>query len=211
MTQTDTDGQLPAARTNLDHAITALIDPRPQTSHTGEIQWSDSLYDQLVEAIPGSYLGRSGAPKSQPPLWIAAVDTLKEIDTAICGWQPEILDRNPLIRAAIQRLGVLRLKTWRPQDVEHLQRITADLNRFTLKIEQLFTENHTKHLPAPCPACNTKTIYRTDDAGEKVRQPALQIGVLGCECMNCHHIWGPALFMHLARVLGYQLPEGVLE
>lgn len=28
---------------------------------------------------------------------------------------------------------------------------------------------------------------------------------------HCHHNWGPQLFLHLAKVLNYSLPEGVLE
>jgi hypothetical protein len=54
-------------------------------------------------------------------------------------------------------------------------------------------------------------VYHRDSAGELVRQPALQIGVWGCECMACRAFWAPDRFVFLARVLGYELPEGVLE
>ena len=58
------DGDLPAARRNLDDAISALIDPKPETRHvddpdnpdgegTTRIEWLDALYVQLAEAIPG--------------------------------------------------------------------------------------------------------------------------------------------------------------
>lgn len=223
-TEANVEHQLPAARTKLHDAISDLIDPRPQTTDTGEIRWLDSLYDQLTDAVPGQFLGRSGLQKSQPPMWIDASDLLTEIDAAIRQWQPDTHTFLPICPgiiltiplppnqpAAIHRLNLINQKRWRPQDTKLINSYANQLEGWVKRIDNLFAENHTKHLPAPCPACNIQTVYRTDAAGERVRQPALQITILGCECMNCHHVWGPQLFMHLARVLGYRLPEGVLE
>lgn len=87
--QTHTTTQdLHQAITNLHQAITTLIDPRPTTTDTGQTQQLPSLYDQLTAAIPGQFLGRNGLAKSQPPLWIAAIDTLNEIHTKTRTWQP---------------------------------------------------------------------------------------------------------------------------
>ena len=42
--------------------------------------------------------------------------------------------------------------------------------------------------------------------------PALQIVAdTGYTCLACKHTWGPDLYLHLARVLGFDTPEGVLE
>lgn len=220
------------ARTRLDDALHALAGPRPQPDpDTGQIQWADSLYHQLAEAVPGQFLGRTGTQRSQPPMWVDAADLLTEIRKTVRAWHPD-----PLIHTAfhlgarainvrlepghdltLRRLGLLTEYRWRPQDTPLLTRWANQIQTWTHRIETLFTEHHTKHLCAPCPACNTKTVYRQDTAGERVRQPALQITTnpdgtyRGCQCQNCGHTWAPEYFSHLARVLGYELPEGVLE
>lgn len=221
------------AITNLRQAIATLIDPRPTTTADGQTQQLPSLYNQLTAAIPGQFLGRNGLAKSQPPLWIAAIDTLNEIHTKTRTWQPNPnhhpmpslteyptyltnalnTDQHPTLR----RLELLRTRQWPTTDKNRITNITNQITRLTQKIETLFTENHTKHLPAPCPACDTRTVYRNDDAGERVRQPALQItstpqgALIGCECLNCHATWAPTHFTLLAGALGFPLPEGVLE
>jgi hypothetical protein len=61
MTRPAPDGHLPAAKRELSDAISKLIDPKPHTIHhdnnTTSIRWIDSLYTQLVEAIPGKIDG----------------------------------------------------------------------------------------------------------------------------------------------------------
>ena len=54
-------------------------------------------------------------------------------------------------------------------------------------------------------------MYRRDSGGERVRQAALQITTAGCQCMACRHVWTPDKFVFLARVLAFDLPDGVLE
>ncbi|BDE13500.1 hypothetical protein Mkiyose1665_18330 [Mycobacterium kiyosense] len=79
-------------------------------------------------------------------------------------------------------------------------------------VQSLLHPASVKHVSAPCPACGAATAYRRDSAGELVRVPALQIVTeTGCTCQVCRHTWGPGLFMHLARVLGFGAPTGVLE
>jgi hypothetical protein len=54
-------------------------------------------------------------------------------------------------------------------------------------------------------------VYRRDSAGELVRQPALQIvAEQGCTCQACRHCCTPDLYLHLCRVLGFDLPDGVI-
>ncbi|EUA18451.1 putative phage protein [Mycobacterium xenopi 3993] len=71
---------------------------------------------------------------------------------------------------------------------------------------------HPRQTPArSLPGMRKKTVYRRDNAGDLVRQPALQITTQGCVCQHCRTVWGPERFMLLAKVLGYDLPPGVLE
>jgi len=229
----------PAPESNLPETLKAFRDavhtltakqPLPDPD-TGQTQWADSPYEQLTDAVPGQHQGRTGTQKSQPPIWCDAADLLTQIRKTIRQWHPDPITQTtwhlgartittrlpPGHDLTLRRLGLLTTYTWRPQDTPHLTQWTNQIHSWTKKIETLFTETHTKHLPAPCPACNTKTIYRTDNAGERIRQPALQIisnpdrTYRGCQCQNCGHTWEPQYFPHLARVLGYELPEGVLE
>ncbi len=200
---TNEDGQLQPALTDLTHAIHQLTAPIPDYTD-GQLRYTDSLYQQLTNAVPGQFLGRTGTPRSQPPLWIDAVDLLARIDTQTRTWCPEGNDTP-------QRLQTLTGRPWRPQDVNLLTTYSQQIRAWTKTITNLLTDQHTKHIPAPCPACNTTTIHRPDNAGDIVRQPALQITTHGCECQNCHTTWGPEKFLFLARLLGFDMPAGVLE
>lgn len=215
--QTTEDGNLPDARRKLDDAISSLIDPKPRytESEAGTV-WLDPLYAQLQDAVPGEKQHRSGVPRSQAPLWVDAVDLLREIDTAVAAWEPpwpEIpgdLTTDPP-PPTVLRLQTIQARTWRPQDTTHIKTITARITTWTERITTLLADTHIKTLSAPCPACGKTTVYRQDSAGELVRQPALQITTIGCQCQACKTSWAPDLYMHLARVLGYDLPAGVLE
>lgn len=210
------DGSLPDARRQLDDAIAGLCDPKPQTLHDGTLTWLDSWYCQLRDAIPGSKRDRTGVSASQPPLWLDAAQLKQEIDTAVAIWErpfpalPGDLSDEPH-PVTVLRLKAIQTRPWRPQDVKGIEQIAAAVASWVENIEALLTDKPRWTLPAACPACNRKTVYRHDSSGELVRQPALQIGVHGCECASCHTTWGPSLFTHLARVLGYPLPEGCLE
>jgi hypothetical protein len=209
------DGSLPAARCHLEYAISALTEPKPIQTEQG-IQWLDSLYDQLVEAIPGTKLERSGVPTSQPPVWIDAMELLHEIDTAITAWEPRwpIEPHDPIddpTPPTILRLRAIQRRKWRPQDVRAIEQIAGAVESWAKAITELLADKPRWHLPAACPACQHHIVYRHDSAGELVRQPALQITIHGCICQHCHAQWAPERFVWLARVLGYELPAGVLE
>lgn len=210
------DGNLPEARRQLDYAISTLIDPKPQyTEAEAGTVWLDPLYTQLQDALPGEKQHRSGVPRSQAPLWVDAVDLLREIDTKVTEWEPPWPpipgDLTDPPAPTVLRLRVIQARTWRPQDTTTINTITATITTWTERITTLLTDTHVKTLSAPCPACDKQTIYRRDSAGELVRQPALQITTMGCICQACRTTWSPDLYLHLARVLGYDLPAGVLE
>lgn len=207
------DGNLPAARQELSNAISALIDPKPE-HHQGTTHWRDSLYDQLTDEIPGGQGNASRVPQSSPPLCIDATELKHEIDTTVSTWEPRppIDANNPTPpHITIIRLQTLEKRGWRPQDTHTITQITNNLQTWANGIKNLLNPQPRWHLPNPCPACAVAVVYRKNSAAETVRQPALQIGPAGCKCQNCHHEWAPEYFQHLANVLGYQLPAGVLE
>ncbi|MEW2478705.1 hypothetical protein AB0876_03865 [Mycobacterium sp. NPDC049093] len=217
----ETDGNLPAARNKLSNAISALIDPKPHTVRreyddgtSVNVEWIDSLYDQLSDAVPGGQGNASRVPQSSPPMCIDAVDLMRKIESATAEWEPR--PNIDAITDAEQAMPVIRLqaverRTWRPQDTTLVENIAAEIESWATEIRSLLDPVKRWTLPNPCPACDTAIVYRRNSANETVRQPALQIGPAGCVCQNCHHTWAPEYFQHLAQVLGYELPSGVLE
>jgi hypothetical protein len=237
MTTPQPDGNLPAALEQLALSIGTLTNPggelagRPDCpschnetcepdciQHTciGHYTEVPALYERLYDSIPGSQGSGGHAARSMPPLWIDAARLLAWIDTTIRRWQPDY-DRCTHCKhctqtlATIRRLETLQTRKWRPQDTTLLLDYSNQLEAWAAEITLLLTPQRKWSLPNPCPACGTTTIHRKDSSGELVRQPALQIGPDGCHCARCKHTWGPQYFEHLARVLGYELPAGVLE
>ena len=215
MTQTEItpDGNLPAARRRLGNAISALVEPKPNTRKlddgTTSIDWIDSLYDQLVDAIPGGQGNASRVPQSSPPMCIDAAELKHEIDVAIAAWEPRpVIDATRNTPITLVRLQSLEKRAWRPQDTHGVEQIATNLEAWCESIKNLLNPAPKWHLPNPCPACDVAVVYRKNSADETVRQPALQIGPTGCVCQNCHHEWQPQYFQHLARVMGYELPNG---
>lgn len=216
--QAHDDGNLPAARRNLGNAISALIDPKPHNRQldngNNRIEWVDSLYDQLTDCIPGGQGNGRSTPQSSPPMCIDAVDLLKKIhhDLAELVPHPNIdgSTDNPAPIDVI-RLRDLDKRTWRPQDCDLIGKTTDKIMGWCDQIRSLINPERKWTLSNPCPACGTAIVYRRSSAGELVRQPALQIGSHGCVCQHCRHVWNPEYFQHLAAVLGYGLPTGVIE
>lgn len=213
------DGNLPEARRKLSDAVSALIEPKPENRKmddgTIRIEWVDSLYDQLLDAVPGGQGNASRVPQSSPPMCLDAASLKAEIDTATSIWEPKpVIDASQpnIPPITIIRLQALEHRTWRPQDVRGIQQIATNINSWCESIKTMLNPTPQWTLPNPCPACNVAIVYRPNSAGEIVRKPALNISVgSGCICLNCHHEWAPAYFQHLARVMGYDLPAGVLE
>lgn len=217
------DGNIVAAMQRLDDAISALIDPKPETRKLEDgstrIEWLDPLYTQLVEAIPGEKKHRTGVSASQPPMWVDASDLLHRINQTVTSWEKHWPIPLPSMwpfayddeYPTVQRLRILNRRKWRPQDTSTVESNAALIESWADKIRDLLADTPKLTLPNPCPACGEKIVYRRDSAGELVRRPALQIGAHGCQCQNCQYLWEPAYYTHLAAVLGYDLPEGVLE
>lgn len=205
------DGNLPAAKRQLADAIHALTG-RTTTMIDGRQYWGDSLYVQLRDAVPGAQGTALGAvARSMPPMWVDASDLLNQIDVAVEAWQPSAGYEIHELPDTVRRLHLLEDRPWRPQDTRQVTQIGDACQEWANAVDGLLNPAPRWTLSQACPACDTKTVYRRDSAGETVRQAALQIGPLGCECQKCHTTWAPAYFQHLAQVLGYELPDGVLE
>ena len=213
MTQPAPDGDLPGTLRHLGDAVSRLVDPKPQTVG-GSIHWAESFYQQLCDAIPGTQGTRSAVPQSSPPLNLDASELKQEIDSGAARWIPKPhidgADINPPW-ITVLRLHELEKQKLRPQDCSLLESMTERISGWVVQIHRLLYPEPQWTLPNCCPACNVAVVHRRNSAGEVVRQPALQIGANGCKCLSCHAEWGPALFQHLANVLGYELPTGVLE
>jgi hypothetical protein len=169
----------------------------------------DSRYAEMTADIKGQQgTDLGGVARSMPPLWVDAVDWLEKVDTAVADWVGEFG------RASTpDRLYSLSERTWRPQDVPMLQRMTENILRWCKKADFLLDppERHQWELVAPCPACESQTVYRPDSGGEWVRQAALAVNEEGCVCLSCDAKWSPDYFRFLASAIGCPLPEGVLE
>ena len=204
---TDPSENLPAALDRLYTAVAALIDPRKEL-HGDTLMAAPSLYDELLGELPAQKnrdTGYTAAHKrSAAPVWLDALDLRTDIDHTIRTWHPAG-DTMP------QRLHAHAAAAWRPQDARLLEQHADQLHGFALSIRSLLDPAHVKHLNVACPACSATHVYRMV-AGERVRQPALQlVAETGCTCQACKAFWSPQHYLLLCRVLGFDLPAGVLE
>lgn len=199
------DGNIIAAKKRLEHAVERLTHPRP-----GEFQhhmvYAPSLYNALLSDIAGTQGDTRTPAKSLPPLWLDAVQLIADIDKQVLAWCS-------LPGSTPQRLQSLREKPWRPQDTDHVNMIARQVFVWCDTIVSLLDPQTQKYIEtAACPSCGQKLVHRRDSAGEVVRQPALKIVMgVGCTCQACGAFWAPDKFLFLGRLLGYDLPEGVLE
>lgn len=227
MTHPAPDGDLRATRRTLADSIHKLVGRR--TLHIDrdvlgdhynprdpQVVWGDSLYHQLVDAVTAAQgTQHGGHARSLPTVHLSAVQLLTKIDKTVRTWQPDpgIFDGDLATEPTpetVRRLHLIADTTWRPQDCQLLAGWAKKINGWIDKIGEILDPTPMVTLSNPCPACGTAIVYRKDDAGETVRQPALQIGKTGCECQHCHHTWSPDQYVFLARVLG-GLPDNVLE
>ena len=130
----------------------------------------------------------------------------QEIDNQTRKWMPK-QGTTP------QRLDMLTERSWRPQDTDEVRDMSRRVDGWCESIMQLLDPDSRKFIEgAACPSCGKRIVYRRDSAGEQVRQPALKVIVSqGCTCQACGAFWAPDRFLFLGRLLGYELPEGVLE
>ena len=199
------DGNIQAARTKLDRAVKRLTEKRMGVYHDCTL-YAPSLYDALKSDLAGTQGDTRTPAKSLPPIWLDASMLRTDIDTQTLKWMA-VPGNTP------QRLQLLNAKTWRPQDTEQVTKMAGTVDTWCEAIMNLLDPQDRKFIAgAACPSCGRKIVYRKDSAGDTVRQPALKLVVSqGCTCQACGAYWAPDKFMFLGRLLGYELPEGVLE
>lgn len=219
------DGDLPAAKRRLADAVAALTDAQTAWIDHGRKRrkyHAPSLLGQLVDLLGGEQgTGWNGAPQSQPPVYVDAADLIAEIDVALTAWGCGL----PELRAGVNsaaRLHQLTERPWRPQDVRNIDQIAGICEQWAAQITTLLDPEHVKNIRTPngldyacCPQCGNATTYRSDPAdpgGKPIRVPALQfVAETGTTCIICKTHWEPAHTLLLGQVLGFELPEGVLE
>lgn len=197
------DGNIVAAKKVLGRAVQRLTAPK---RHMTTNRWAPSLYQQLVDDAAGAQ-GETHTPaKSLPPLWIDNLQLRAEIDRQAAVWCP-VQGSTP------DRLNRLAWRQWRPQDTELVTGMSARVESWCESIQALlFPEQRVFVHGAACPSCGKRTCYRRDSAGDVVRQPTLKlVADQGCTCQACGAFWGPERYLFLCRLLGFELPEGVLE
>ena len=201
------------AKTQLDDAIDQLAGTRRTTIRTDDGTTRTHVLASRYQEIRDSIAGRQGtdnrnAARSMPPIWVDAADWLNTVDTTVRSW---IGDEGNATTP--DRLYTLTERGWRPDDLRVVTMLTEVIVRWTTQADALLDPDahRSLELTAPCPACATRTVHRRDSAGEWVRQAALTVTEHGCMCLACRAKWGPEHFQWLARVIGCDLPAGVLE
>lgn len=216
---TNPDEALQPARDRLATAVAALIDPQRVTLPEGRTTWLDSVYQQLADACYEKHSLGGGTAQPAAPLFIDAADCRSDIDHTVRVEEPDQppFDAHSDAQGRLRHITVARLqwidaRTWRPQDVPHIVRFAADLERLTIRARNLLTPPVNWYLPNPCPLCGKSIIY-VDNSGDRVRRPALQLTTDWCRCGNeeCDGWWGKEKFRFLGELLGYARPQGVLD
>ena len=199
------DGALIPALQLLEDAIHRLCGPQSRMIDDALV-YIPSRYLSLMDSVAGEQVntGGGGGSKSRPPMWTDAFDLLHEIDQACEVWQPAYTGTPP----TVGRLHWIAQRRWRPQDSRQIEQIARAVAEWAASIDALLDPPRRWTLPSACPSCNTAVVYRKDNAGESVRQPALHIDTQGCTCLRCKAHWPPERFVFLARVIG-SLPDNV--
>jgi len=197
----------------------------------------DGLLHQLREAV---FIGMSdsggSAMGSRPPITAAALDLLNEITEqaaevlAAVNKQPTPYGQaEKYVRlwsglvTETTRVTITRREGDKDSEGKEfvrtvIEQLTATdlVKSWVGRIETYFNPPRMAALPNPCPRCETRYIHKKKD-GENIRTAALNLikdsngRTTEARCSHCAASWSPSQFIHLAAVLGYELPEGVYD
>ncbi len=205
MADTNEEHTLPAEVDRLYAAVGRLVDPAKQFIN-GAVLAGPSAYAALLQEIPATSSGDTysrGAGRSVPAVWVDAVDLRVQIDTRAKQMHPEG-------RSTPHRLRALASRRWAPPDTTQVREYADEIQSWTLSIRALLEPESVKQVTVACPSCGTRWVYR-NHAGEQVRQSALQIVTdTGCKCLECRAFWPPSSYLWLCRLIGLELPTGVV-
>ena len=197
------DGNIVAAKRHLGHSVDRLVNQRPGV-HLEATVYAPSLYHCLVSDLSCTQADVRTQAKSQPPLFIDGFQLRVDIDAQTHKWLA-------VPASTCQRLKLLAGKPWRPQDTELVQGMAQTIDGWCQKIVDMLDPKTRKYLSAACPSCGQSVVYRMD-SGDRVRQPALKWAEnTGFECQACKASWSPDQTLFFSRLLGFELPKGVLE
>ncbi|UQE74207.1 hypothetical protein MYK68_15965 [Gordonia sp. PP30] len=170
------------------------------TAATTSTSWTPSRYEQLDAALTRPRLGRGGHTDTpHPPIWVDGVDLRAKIITHVREWA--ISWQTPCL-APVAVLHALADRAWRPQDVPAILTIAGRCEDWAKEIDQLFDPPRRLTISAACPECGESTVYRPDETGEWVRQPALTVDYQrGADCLACREHWPPERFLLLEAVI----------
>lgn len=203
------DGNVQAAKVRMGRAVDSLCRPRIAVYHTGRYE-APSFYDCLRSDLAGCQGDTRTPAKSLPPIWIDAQMLLEDIDTEARHWtrRKNVYDN----RRTVERLLTLPALPWRPQDTKKVDHITTTIEQWIDSIRHLLDPTAQVHITAPCPSCGKAIVYRRDSGGDLVRQEALKwTPSAGFQCQACKASWSPEQTLFFAKLLGIELPGGVLE
>lgn len=192
----------------LADACADLADPRRHTIHlengygTRRRIHLPPRYTQLQQAIKThSTAGHTTAFGSRPPLGLKPLHLLTQIDEAIIHMHPP---PGGWPGWTLIRLHALPHQPWRPQDTNHVNLISKQLENFTRRIDDLFDPPRPPiQLRQPCPICVNITVLRHID-GELVRQAALLLTSEECRCQHCGAHWAKDQLEFLGKLLNDQ-------
>jgi hypothetical protein len=112
------------------------------------------------------------------------------------------ITRGAHITSTVGRLQWLTTQKWRPQDIEYLEAMTAEIQSWAKEIDDLFATPPIG-LPNPCPQCGHNWAHRKNDDGDTIRTRALTITAeTGAVCRQCHAHWPVEKLTWLGHVLG---------
>ena len=173
-----------------------------RTEHAAE-----SLLDQLAAEVEhgrtrsGAGRGASGAPVS-----VEVVDLLRRIRAESAAlWQLYGTGHpNRIPRDLAGRVRQVAAGASLRANLDDLVLVHRHFSDWITAIRAILDPPRRLHLVAKCPACDVRTVHRTDPTtGERVRQPALWVDTeAGCTCLSCGEQWPPERLEHLAQVLG---------
>lgn len=209
------------ARRELDAAVHALVGIRHdmiERDGGSRRVVLPSLYDELCEARMGEQSSggaRRPLPGSRAPGWADALSLVVEIDQRAAAWHP-VAPAEPADRpVTARRLWALADRTWTPEEIGAVRRKTAAVRRWVNLANTLLPAPdeaaHQWDLRAPCPACGETSILVDSGAGEQVRRYVLRADRSAAQCVSCGTSWAPEQYRLLARMIGADLPDGVLE
>jgi len=200
------DGNIVAAKKMLGSAIERLCHPKWEEFNR-ILCTQPCLYDQLQQDLAGTQGDNRTPAKSLPPIWIDAAQLIATIDATTRTWTA----RTGYLTTT-ERLITLTNRPWRPQDTDHVTDIAHTVEGWCDTISHLLNPEAVKHLDAPCPSCSREWIHRRDSGGDIVRKRALKwTPNVGFECQACTAHWPPDQTWFFSRLLGFELPEGVVE